>query len=276
MLDLINKYRLRILAGIALFAALIFYSLNLRYKENANAFERTVISVTSPIVGTVFRLDSFFGSIWDNYIYLVDVEKENRKLRETAKILNRRLIESREAVLEGDRLRKLIGLREMAKVPTIAATVIGEDTSPWFKTVTIDRGYKDGIGEDMPVVTSAGVVGRVVKVAGNSSRVLLLTDHASGISAVVQRSRARGVVKGKGGNMCSLEFSARGEDVRIGDVVLTSGIGGIFPKGLPIGEVTMVKKGSYGIFQIVDIRPFVYIPRLEEVLVVSRKIEESK
>ncbi len=274
MLDFIKKYWIRILAGVALFAALIFYSLNLRHKEKANIFEKAVISVSSPIVWTVSRTDNFFSSIWDNYLYLVDVEKDNRKLRETTKILNRRLVESREAALENERLKKLIGLREKLAAPSIAATVISEDDSPWFKTITIDRGVRDGVREDQPVVVPAGVVGRVVKAAGNSSRVLLLTDHASSISAVVQRSRARGIVKGKGGNMCSLEFSERGEDVRIGDLVLSSGIGGVFPKGLPIGEVTMVKKGSYGIFQIVDIRPFAYIPRLEEVLVVLQKSEE--
>ena len=276
MLDFINKYRLRLLAGAALFAALIFYSMNLRNKEKTNTFEKAVISVSSPITGTVSRVDDFFTSIWDDYLYLVGVEKENKKLHETVKILNRRLIERREAALEDERLKKLIGLKETLQDPSIAARVIGEDNSPWFKTITLDRGSKDGIRENMPVVASAGVVGRVVKAAGNSSRVLLLTDHASDISAVIQRSRARGVVKGKGGYMCSLEFSVRGEDVRIGDVVLTSGIGGVFPKGLPIGEVTMVRKGTYGIFQIVDIRPFVYIPRLEEILVVSRKSEEDQ
>jgi rod shape-determining protein MreC len=104
--------------------------------------------------------------------------------------------------------------------------------------------------------------------------VLLLTDHASGIAAVVQRSRARGVVKGKVGSICSLEFSQRGDDVRIGDIVLTSGIGGVFPKGLPIGEITMVKKGEYGIFQAVDIRPYVNIYRLEEVMVILQKGNE--
>ncbi len=274
MLEFIKKYWIRILAGAALFTALIFYSLNLRHKESTNTFEKAVISLSSPIVWTVSRTDNFIGSIWDDYLYLVNVEGDNRKLRETDKILNRRLIESREAVLENERLKKLIGLREKLPDPSIAAAVIAEDNSPWFKTITVDRGRKDGISEDQPVVAPAGVVGRVVKAAGNSSRVLLLTDHASSISAVVQRSRARGIVKGKGGNMCSLEFSERGDDVRIGDIVLSSGIGGVFPKGLPIGEVTMVKKGAYGIFQTVDIRPFVYVPRLEEVLVVLRKSED--
>jgi len=101
--------------------------------------------------------------------------------------------------------------------------------------------------------------------------VLLLTDHASGIASVVQRSRARGVVKGKGGGLCSLEFSLRDEDVKVGDVVVTSGIGGIFPKGLVIGEVTMVRKGEYGIFQTISVRPAVNMAKLEEVLVLLQK-----
>ncbi len=273
MFDFLGKFRIRILAGIALLAALVFFSLNLRQKEKTNVFERAVITVTTPATELVYRVDGFFSSLWDNYINLVDVEKENRKLRETVKILNKRLIENREAVLENERLKKLTGLREELPVHSVAASVISEDSSPWFKTVIIDRGEADGIREGMPVIGTAGVVGRIVKTARSSSRVLLLTDHASGIAAVVQRSRARGVVKGKGGDTCSLEFLQRGEDVKIGDVVITSGIGGIFPKGLPVGEITMVKKGEFGIFQTVEIRPFVYIPKLEEVLVVLQKNE---
>jgi len=273
VLDFLAKHRIRILAGAALLGAIVFYSLNLKQKEEANAFERAVITITSPIVGAFALVDDFFTSTWENYIYLVNVEKENRKLRESIKILNKRVIENHEAALDNQRLKKLMDMREKLQEPCIAASVINEDSSPWFRTITIDRGSADGISEGMPVIATGGVVGRVAKVAGGSSRVLLLTDHASGIAAVIQRSRARGVVKGKGGNGCALEFSQRGEDVQTGDVVLTSGIGGVFPKGLPIGEVSMVKKGEYGIFQTVDIRPFVYIPRLEEVLVVLRKTD---
>jgi rod shape-determining protein MreC len=273
MLDFITKYKIRILAGVTLLAALVFYSLNLRQKEQANIFERAVITATTPVTELVDRVDGYFLSIWNNYIDLVDVEKENRKLRETVRILNKRVIENREALLENERLKKLTGMREKLAVPSVAASVISEDSSPWFNTIIIDRGEADGIREGMPVIGTAGVVGRIVKTARNSSRVLLLTDHASGIAAVVQRSRARGVVKGKGGNSCSLEFLQRGEDVKIGDVVITSGIGGVFPKGLPVGEITMVKKGEYGIFQTVEIRPFVFLPKLEEVLVILQKNE---
>jgi rod shape-determining protein MreC len=122
----------------------------------------------------------------------------------------------------------------------------------------------------MAVVSADGVVGQTIKVAATTSRVLLLTDHSSGVSATIQRSRARGVVKGKEEMLCTLEFTTREEDVKVGDIVITSGIGGVFLKGLPIGEVTMVKRGEYGIFQTVTIRPTVNLPHLEEVLVVQR------
>lgn len=275
MLDLIVKNRMKILTAVALLGGFVLYSLNLRQKEHTNVFEQTVITVASPVLEAVARVDGFFSYIWDNYIYLTNVEQENRGLRESVKLLNKSLVEKSETALENERLRKLLGLRDSLHLPTLAASVVSEDSSPWFRTVTIDRGRKDGVKEGMPVLSSAGVVGRVVKMGEKSSRILLLTDHASGISAVIERSRARGVVKGKGGKDCALDFSERGEDVRIGDVVVTSGLGGGYPKGLPIGEVAMVKKGQYGIFQVVDVRPYVNISRLEEVLVVLHRNDEE-
>jgi len=267
MVNFIRKHGIRIIGGTALLAALLFYSLNLRQKENSNAFERAVLNVTAPIGGTVSGVNGFFSGIWENYISLVGVREENKRLRAVIEEQNTRLIRSREAVLANERLQRLLDLKGGLQGTSIAANVIGEDATPWFRTVIIDRGSMDGVREGMPVVAAAGVVGRVVRVAANSSRLLLLTDHASAIAATVQRSRARGVVMGKAGGLCSLEFSQRGEDVRVGDVVVTSGIGGVFPKGLPIGEVTMVKKGEYGIFQSVDLRPYVAMSRLEHVLV---------
>jgi len=157
------------------------------------------------------------------------------------------------------------------QIPSLAASVTGEDASPWFKTIMINRGEVDGLREGMPVVAADGIIGQLVKVVARSSRVLLITDHASGVASIIQRSRARGVVKGKGDGSCSLEFSMASEDVKVGDTVITSGIGGIFPKGLKIGEVSMVKKGEYGIFQTVEVRPTVNLARLEEVLVLLQQ-----
>jgi rod shape-determining protein MreC len=270
MIDFLRKNFLRIMAGCILLAALLFYSLNLRQKESANAFERVVLGATAPIAGVVSGVDAFFSGIWHDYVFLVGVRKENIRLREAVEKLNTRLIRDRENLLENERLKKLLQLKDAMDSPSIAASIIGEDVTPWFSTVIIDRGSIDGIREGMPVVASAGLVGRVVRQAANSSRLLLITDHASAVAATIERSRARGVVKGKGAGLCSLEFSERGEDVKVGDIVVTSGIGGVFPKGIPIGEVSMVKKGEFGIFQTVELRPFVSMSRLEEVLVLVR------
>ncbi len=267
MWELIRKYKKPLLTGTVLLAAFVFYSLNLKDKEHETLFEKGVLNFMSPVNGVISRINGGITGIWNDYVDLVGVRKENRKLREDVKSLNSRLIENREAFLANERLKKLLELKDSLPVPSLAASVIGEDGTPWFKTIMIDRGEADGLKEGMPVIAANGVIGQLVKVVAHSSRVLLITDHASGVAALIQRSRARGVVKGKGGGTCTLEFSLADEDVKVGDTVVTSGIGGIFPKGLNIGEVTMVKKGEYGIFQTVEVRPAVNLARLEEVLV---------
>jgi rod shape-determining protein MreC len=224
----------------------------------------------TPVIRPISSLSHGAGNLWSNYINLVDVRRENLKLRDDIRALNTRVAEAEETRLAYERLERLLDMRKAVREPMVGATVIAEDASPWFSTLVIDRGSASGIAEGMPVLGSAGVVGQIVRVSANSSRVLLLTDHSSGIASTIQRSRARGVVKGRGEGLCSLEFAIREEDVKVGDQVVTSGIGGIFPKGLPIGEVTMVKRGEYGVFQNITIRPAVDILHLEEVLVVLK------
>jgi rod shape-determining protein MreC len=271
MWELISKYRRHLLTGTIVLAAFVFYSLHLKDKEHESLFERGVLNFISPVNKAISRINNSAAGIWNDYADLVGVRKENKKLRETVKILNSRLIESNEAVLANERLKKLLDLKNSLKLPSLAASVIGEDGTPWFKTIMIDRGEVDGLREGMPVIAADGVIGQLIKVVAKSSRVLLITDHASDVAGIIQRSRARGVVKGKGGGSCALEFALAEEDVKVGDSVITSGIGGIFPKNLIIGEVTMVKKGEYGIFQTIDVRPAVNLARLEEVLVLLQQ-----
>jgi rod shape-determining protein MreC len=268
MWELLRKYRLYVAVGVVILAAFVFYALNLKDREHANGFERGVMNLMAPVSGVVDRMNGVVSGIWGDYLNLIEVRKENRHLLESVKILNTRLLQAGEAVAANERLKKLLDLKTSLRMQTVAATVIGEDGTPWFKTIVIDRGSVDGLREGMPVVASDGVVGQLVKVAAGSSRVLLLTDHASGIAGIVQRTRARGVIKGEGGSRCSLEFSLREDEIKVGDTVVTSGIGRVFPKGLPVGEVTMVKKGEYGIFQTIEVRPKVNMSRLEEVLVI--------
>jgi rod shape-determining protein MreC len=269
-MDFIKKYLYPLLTGIGILAALLFFSLNVPHNREANVLERSALGTFSPLFRPVARIGLAIEDVWDRYIRLVDTHDENMRLREDIRSLNQRVQEGNEAILANQRLEQLLDMKKTIKAPTVAASVIGEDVTSWFRTLVINRGSSSGIREGMAVVAADGVVGQTVKVAATTSRVLLLTDHASGIAATIQRSRARGVVKGKGEMQCALEFTTREEDVKVGDVVITSGIGGVFIKGLPIGEVTMVKRGEYGIFQTVAIRPAVNLPHLEEVLVVQR------
>lgn len=266
MWDLFRKKRTLFAAG-ALAAAFLIYSYSLKGREHANFFERGVLTLSAPLMGVVSGFNGHILSFWNNYLALVSTHKENKILRESVRQLNVRIIESQDTLLENERLKKLLALKSSTQTPSVAATVIGEDSAPWYRSIVIDRGSVDGLSEGMPVMATSGVVGRVVKVAASSSRVLLLTDHASSIAAMIQRSRARGVLKGKGGGSCSLEFTVREDDVKVGDTVTTSGVGGVFQKGRILGEVTMVKKGEYGMFQTIDVRPAVNTFHLEEVLV---------
>jgi rod shape-determining protein MreC len=269
-MDFLKKYMYPLVAGTCIFAALMVFSLNIPRNREANIIERTALSVLSPLLQPVYRISGFVEDIWDRYIRLIDTQSENLRLREDIRVLNMRVLEANEALLANKRLEQLLNMKKSVKEPTIAATVIGEDVTAWYRSLIINRGSSSGIREGMAVIASEGVVGQTVKVSPTTSRVLLLTDHASGVSATIQRSRARGVVKGNSEMSCTLEFTTRGEDVKVGDTVITSGIGGVFLKGIPIGEVTMVKRGEYGIFQTVSIRPAVNLPHLEEVLVVQR------
>lgn len=270
-MDFFKKYAIVALIASSVLFALMFYSLNIPNNREASFVEKAILTLFLPVMKPVSETGGFFGEVWNGYINLVGTRQENLRLREDIRTLNARIAAGNEALQENINLKRLLQMKETIKDPTVAASVIGEDVSSWFKTLVIDRGASSGLREGMSVVAADGVVGQIIKVSNSSSRVLLLTDHASGIAATIQRSRARGVVKGKGdGGLCTLEFATREEDVKVGDAVVSSGIGGVFLKGLPIGEVTMVKRGEYGIFQTVTIRPAVNMEHLEEVLVVLR------
>lgn len=267
-MDFIKKYLFVIMIGGGILAALIVFSLNVPRNREANVVERSVLGALAPVFQPTHRLSRFIEDVWDGYVSLVDTHRENLRLREDIRLLNERVRECNELQLTNQRLERLLDMKKNVKSPTVAAEVVGEDATSWFRTLILNRGSSSGIREGMAVIAADGIVGQVVKVAASTSRVVLLTDHASGIAATIQRSRARGVVKGKSEMLCTLEFTTREEDVKVGDQVISSGIGGVFQKGLPIGEVTMVKRGEYGIFQTVSIRPSVNLAHLENVLIV--------
>ena len=193
---------------------------------------------------------------------------EIERLRTENERLRRELDEGRERIAAAARLERLLDYRERAGPGTTAASVIGHDASGLYRSVLIDRGAGDGVAHDQAVLSPDGVVGRVVKVFPRSALVLLLTDRSSGIDAIVQRTRDQGVVQGRGGSVCELRYLDRSAEVEVGDVIVASGMGGHFPKGARIGQVSVVNRGG-DLFQSVEVRPGADLLRLEEVLVVT-------
>lgn len=270
MLELLRKYRTPLLAGCLILAALLLYSAQLRKRETTNIFERTVLRLTSPLqAGADFLIDEA-ADLWRHYRGFFGSSGETARLSDENRRLRSELQRLEEIRLENERLNRLLAFREEAGIQAVPARVIAEDASSWFRSVMIDRGSFDGVREGMPVVVAEGVVGRVIKSAPNQSRVLLITDASSAMAALVQRTRARGVCRGQGEKL-TFDFAMHWEEIEEGDLIVSSGTGGVFPKGLPIGMISRVSRGDQGLFRDVEVVPAVDFYRLEEVLVLLKE-----
>lgn len=172
--------------------------------------------------------------------------------------------------LENDRLRALLELKQSLPIPTVAATVLANSFRGATKTCLIDRGERAGLKPDMPVVNPQGVVGRVIAVGPGISKVQLLTDASGGASVIVQRTRVQGVVVGRGDPLLELRYVSTIEDVQTEDLLLTSGMDQVYPRGLPVGVVAEVQQGA-GLLKTITVVPRVDFDKLEEVLVLTRR-----
>jgi len=170
-------------------------------------------------------------------------------------------------VLETQRLQGLLAMREAWRAEFVAARVVGKDATNWFKTILIDRGSRAGMRRNLPVVAPDGLVGRIVDVTPSTAKVQLITDPVSAAGALMQRTRVTGIVTGNLGAGLRVRYLPLLADVVVGDEVVTSGMGGIFPKGIPVGRVTAVERASGALFQEAVLQPKVDLGRLEEVVV---------
>jgi rod shape-determining protein MreC len=227
----------------------------------------TALTLTGPFQSAVSATIRFGKGIWRHYFFLVSAAMENDRLRDALSNEEEKNNRYRETVLSNQRLRRLLGFKATLDRRVLAAEVIGKDPSPWFRTILINKGRKDGVENAMPVVVPDGIVGRVVDTAGHYAKVLLLLDQNSAVDCLVQRTRARGIVRGGLGGRCLFDYALRKNDIRVGDVVVSSGLDTVFPKGLRVGRVAEIVKRNAGIFQDVVISPFVDFEKLEEVLV---------
>lgn len=270
-----KRYYTVIVVLVLVIVSLTIFSLNFKLPGKTGFFKKIVLEMTVPLNHAVNSAFSSIGGAWERYVMLVGLEKENRELNARIASLTRDVSDYREMSLECARLRKLMNIEGVSGLPTVAARVVGRNRLSVFRTVLIDKGSADGIGPGFPVITAEGVAGRIMEVSWNASKVLLLVDYNSNIDALVQRNRCQGVLRGRGGSGCELKYVQRSEDVKEGDVVISSGLAGVFPKGLVLGRVAAVDKKDAGLFQGVGVNPAVDVTRLEEVLVVLKRTEDG-
>jgi len=254
---------IKVIVLLAILVPLVFYILiSTIGRKNFTLPHRLALEVIGPVQSVFSRTIDLGSNIWHRYISLVAVAKENEQLRLEIQKYQKINAEFREAAAINGRLQKLLDLEQALKVPNISAQIIGRDPSLWFKTMTINKGSSSGVEKGMPAITPAGVAGQVMNVSPHYAKILSATDPNSAIDAIVQKNRIQGIIKGDGQGYL-LHYILKSSEVSVGDKIVTSGMGGIFPKGLAIGQVSEVIKSRRGMFQKIKVKPAVDFQRLE-------------
>jgi rod shape-determining protein MreC len=270
MFDFLRRYQVLVSSGILLLLAAMLISANDRREERVDPFGRFVLEAIYPLQLVVSQITGGGYSIWHNYVQLVGVRAEADALRARVAVLEGELTSLAEVEAANLRLRRLLEFRRTIDERLVAARVIGSDASARERTITLDKGERDGVARGAAVLVPEGVVGHVFSTSPGAARVLLISDRNSGVDTIVQRTRVRGIAEG-GEGVCNLKYVKRGADVREGDHVVTSGLDGIFPKGVLLGDVVQVDTPKQGMFQTIVIEPRVVFDQLEEVLVTTRQ-----
>ena len=268
MFALLKRYRdVLFVAALLLYPLATYLSSGHKGRE-PNFVDRGVLWVAAPIQGALTWMTNGVGGGVSGYVALRGSHEEARACRTQLAETRAELHTLREAEGTNARLKAMLGYVEATIEPEVAARVIGINLSPHFLSVRIDRGENDTVRPKMPVFTPEGVVGQVVSSVGSTADVMLISDPSSRVGVTIQRSRVRATAVGVGdGKSLTLDNAARGDDVIDGDVVITSGTDGIFPRGLVIGRIEEVKRGNTGMFLSASVVPAVDLRRVEDVLV---------
>jgi rod shape-determining protein MreC len=270
LLSLLKRYREVFVVVVLAVVPLGVFLAHARHPADRTALDRFVLTATSPIEKAVDWSLSGVLTTWQRYVWLRGAHDRALALNRTVNELRAENAQLAQLKVENERLERLLAFaRSRPEHRAVGARIIGTRMDPkGLQLVTIDRGSDDGIRRMMPVVTADGVVGRVHTLGSHSADILLLSDRNSSIAVRIERSRARANVRGQGApGPCRLEYALRSDDLIEGDLLLTSGTDGVFPRGLPVGQVTRVKRGGFGLYQAAEVVPAVDVNRVEEVAV---------
>jgi rod shape-determining protein MreC len=281
MENLITRYRNVTVLVAVLFAQVLGLAIQVK-RTTENQSTRLIriwtVDAITPLEKGIVRIQHGGSNLWHSYFYLRGVRQENRELKQQIEQLHIEQARLSEDAGQAHRLQALLSFKEQFISKTVAAQVIGSSGSEQSRSIYIDKGAREGIKQDMAVITADGVVGKVLRVFGGKpletsvSQVLLINDQTSGVGAILEKSRLQGVLRGTPSGEVILEKVMSDEAVQPGDKVLTSGGDQIFPKGLPVGTVTKVFSGQ-DLFLNIRVKPIADLSRLEEVLVVTQEQE---
>ena len=276
-MDVLGRYRnLIVLVGV-LFAQVLGLAVQVKRttdSEPTRLIRVWAVDVVTPLEKVLVWVQTSTGNVWHNYFYLRGVRAENRDLKQQIERMSLEQVRMSQDADQARRLQALLAFKEQFISRTMAAQVIGSSGSELSRSVYIDKGESDGIKPDMAVITADGIVGKVLRVYRSTSQVLLIDDQTSGVGAILDKTRLQGILRGTPAGEVVLEKVMSDEAVPAGEMVLTSGGDGIFPKGLLVGRVTKVAPGSE-LFLNIRVRPAADLSKLEEVLVVT-KIDERQ
>ena len=256
---------------VCLIISVVLITVGVRTGEDGPlaAFRGGFQTITTPVrlVGSAISmpfqgLGNIFSNLTADQATLSELEAENDQLRS-------RNAELEEAEQTATRLQGLLDIQSTYNLQSTAAHIISGSSDSWSSTVTIDKGTSSGLSVGMPVTSSSGVIGQIVECSATSSTVLMVTDESSSISAMVQSSRAQGMLNGSAAGEVSLDMIRTDQTVEVGDIVVTSGLGGVFPKGLPLGKVTSVEKNPGSMYYTIVVEPYAHTENAEEVLVIT-------
>jgi len=270
LLRLLARYRRAAILTSALVLSFLLMTLQVRHETAVVTFTRqTLLFVVSPFIKVTAATIQGVTGVWRDYVDLRAVREENRRLQFEATTMKRRLEQLQNQAMETQRLERLLAMRQASQAEFLTARVVGKDATNWFKTVLLDRGSLEGIRRNQPALAPDGLVGRVVEVTLTSAKVQLLTDPVSAVGGLIQRTRVTGIVSGNLGAGARVSYLPLMADVAVGDEVVTSGMGGVFPKGILIGRITSVERNSGALFQEATLQPAVDLSRLEEIFILT-------
>lgn len=275
-----KRYRDIVIVVLLLAVPFFFLRASIRKPSELTPIDQAVLRIAAPLEYVSAVLARGVSSLIGQYVYLVDVKEDNNRLTYENARLRSRVGELLHAETENRRLRRLLGMRDTIADETVSAAVVGKDTTEYFRVAHLILDTPNPrIRENMPVIALDGAVGTVERVAGEKVAVQLAVNSGFGVDVVVERTGARGFVRGTGDRgryAVRVEYVHRTDEVEIGDLLVTSGFGCRFPKGVPVARIKRLQKREFGIYQTVEAEPTVDFSRLEEVLVILNDSEDCE